>query len=136
MLITNVIKHEKEISHNVVTVLNLSLQIVKRAKIDTMNTQIHNRSLSLLGTGTSLKSGGLTLHQQIVMLPIMVENITFTFLGNDKNVDIKFSAHDAFLEKPSSGTLKTKILENQIILKIFGGKKTKGPIQNYQNRLR
>jgi hypothetical protein len=70
MLITNVIKNEKQISHNVVTVLKLSVQIVKRAKIDTMNTQIHNRSLFLLGTGTSLKNGGLTLHQQIVMLPI------------------------------------------------------------------
>ena len=32
-----------------------------------------------------------------------------------KNVDIKFSAHDAFLEKPSSGTLKIEILESQII---------------------
>ena len=86
MLITNVIKNEKQISHNVVTVLNLSLQIVKRTKIDTMNTQIHNRSLSLPGTGTSLKCGGRSLLQKNVMLPIMVENITFTFLGNDKNL--------------------------------------------------
>jgi hypothetical protein len=35
----------------------------------------------------------------------------------NKNVDIKFSVHDTFLEYPSSGTLKAKILENQIILK-------------------
>jgi len=33
----------------------------------------------------------------------------------NKNVDIKFSAHDAFLELPSSGTLKVKIFERQII---------------------
>ena len=51
-------------------------------------------------------------------------------------VDIKFSVHDAFLEYPSSGTLKTKILQCQIILKIFGSKKTKEPKQNIQNRLR
>jgi hypothetical protein len=28
-------------------------------------------------------------------------------------VDITFSAHDAFLEQPSSGTLKAKIFESQ-----------------------
>jgi hypothetical protein len=29
-------------------------------------------------------------------------------------MDIKFKAHGAFLEKPSSGTLNAKILESQI----------------------
>jgi len=33
-----------------------------------------------------------------------------------KNVDIKFSAHEAFLESHSSGTFKVKRLENQIVL--------------------
>ena len=33
----------------------------------------------------------------------------------NKNEDIKFSAHDAFLEWSPSGTLKIEILENQII---------------------
>ena len=33
----------------------------------------------------------------------------------NENVDIKFSAHDAFLEQPSSGTLKIKRLESQKI---------------------
>jgi hypothetical protein len=37
------------------------------------------------------------------------------YIGKNKNVDIKFSAHDAFLEKPSSGTLKIEILGSQII---------------------
>ena len=32
-----------------------------------------------------------------------------------KNVSIKLSAHDAFLEKPSSGLLKIQRLETQII---------------------
>jgi hypothetical protein len=32
-----------------------------------------------------------------------------------KNVDIKFSAHDAFLKKPSPGTLNNERLESQII---------------------
>ena len=34
----------------------------------------------------------------------------------NKNVDIKFGAHDAFLEYPSSGTLKIERLECQIFL--------------------
>jgi len=33
---------------------------------------------------------------------------------------------DLFLEYPSSGTIKAKILEKPNILKIFGSKKTKG----------
>ena len=35
--------------------------------------------------------------------------------GCNKNVDIKFSAHDAFLEKPSSGALNIERLERKII---------------------
>jgi hypothetical protein len=34
-------------------------QIVERGKIDTPNAQIHDHSLSGLGTGTSIKSGGV-----------------------------------------------------------------------------
>jgi hypothetical protein len=33
----------------------------------------------------------------------------------NKNVDIKFSVHDKFLEWSSSGTLKIEILESEII---------------------
>jgi len=33
----------------------------------------------------------------------------------NKNVDIKFSAHDTFLEKPLPGTVKIKRLESHII---------------------
>jgi hypothetical protein len=33
----------------------------------------------------------------------------------NKHVDIKFSAHDAFLQSPSASTLKAKIFEGQII---------------------
>ena len=42
-----------------------------------------------------------------------------TFIN--KNVDIKFSAHDAFLEKPSSGTLKIGRLEIYNIRKLHAG---------------
>ena len=35
-------------------------------------------------------------------------------MRSNKNVDIKLSAHDAFLESPSSGTFKVENLENQI----------------------
>ena len=38
-----------------------------------------------------------------------------------KNLDIKVSGNDSFLESPSSGTLKVKRLESQIILKSLGG---------------
>jgi len=40
-------------------------------------------------------------------------------LTKNKNVDIKFSAHDTFLEEPSLGTLKIERLESQIILKFW-----------------
>ena len=40
----------------------------------------------------------------------------------NENVDIKFSAHDSFLEQPSSGTLNVERLESQIILKVLGSK--------------
>jgi hypothetical protein len=43
----------------------------------------------------------------------------------NQNVDIKFSAHDTFLEKHSSGTLKIRRLESQAISS-FGSNKTKG----------
>jgi hypothetical protein len=33
----------------------------------------------------------------------------------DKNVDMKYSAHDTFVEQPSPGTLKIDRLESQII---------------------
>jgi hypothetical protein len=36
-------------------------KIVVRDKNDTFNTQIHDSSLSWLGTGTSVKSGGVKL---------------------------------------------------------------------------
>ena len=47
--------------HTVETVLKPNIKIVERDKLDTSNTQIHDRSLSWLGTGTSIKSGGVKL---------------------------------------------------------------------------
>ena len=52
-----------------------NIKIVERGKIDTPDTHLHDRILSWLGTGTSIKGRRI-----------------------DKNVDIKFSAHDVFLE--------------------------------------
>ena len=43
-----------------------------------------------------------------------------------KNVDIKLSTNNAFLESPSSGTLKVERLESQIILKSLGAIKPDG----------
>ena len=43
---------------------------------------------------------------------LLVHVIKYT---SSKNVDIKLSAHEAFLEWPSSGTLKIERFESQII---------------------
>jgi hypothetical protein len=51
--------------------------------------------------------------------------LNFWYIWN-KNVDIKFSAHNVFLEQPSSSTLKVERLENQIILYVLGASKPKG----------
>jgi hypothetical protein len=40
----------------VATVLQSNRKIVGRSKINTCNTEIHDRSVSRLGTGTSIKS--------------------------------------------------------------------------------
>jgi hypothetical protein len=42
--------------HTVGTVPKSNIKIVERGKIDTHNTKIYDRSLSVLGTGTSIKS--------------------------------------------------------------------------------
>jgi len=44
--------------HIIGTVPKSNKKIVDRGKIDTPNTIIHDRSLSMLGTGTSRKGGG------------------------------------------------------------------------------
>lgn len=36
-----------------------------------------------------------------------------------KNIDIKCSAHEVFLEEPSSGTINANRFESQIILSIW-----------------
>jgi hypothetical protein len=41
----------------------------------------------------------------------------------NKHVDITYIAHDAFLEQPSSVTLKVERLERLIILKVLGASK-------------
>jgi uncharacterized pyridoxal phosphate-containing UPF0001 family protein len=41
--------------HTVGTIQKSNIKIVERGKIDTLNTQIHDRSVSCLGTGTSIK---------------------------------------------------------------------------------
>ena len=50
-----------------------------------------------------------------IFLTTVLVLITFTFSYN-KYVDIKFIAHDAFLESLSSGMVKVEWLESQIIL--------------------
>ena len=45
--------------HTVGTVLKSNRQVVERGNIDTPNNQIHDRSLFMVGTDTSINSGGL-----------------------------------------------------------------------------
>jgi hypothetical protein len=53
--IENKMKNEKY--HTVGTVPNSNSKFVERGKFDTSNTHIHDRTLSCLGTGTSVKGG-------------------------------------------------------------------------------
>jgi hypothetical protein len=43
------------------TIPKSNIEIVERGNIDTTNIQIHYHSLSWLGTGTSITSGGVRL---------------------------------------------------------------------------
>ena len=43
------------------TILKSNIKILERGKINILNTQIHDRSLSLLDTSTPIKSGGIIL---------------------------------------------------------------------------
>jgi len=52
-------KNKKD--HTVGTISKSNIKIVDRGEIDTSNTQIHYRSLSWLGTDTSMKNGGAKL---------------------------------------------------------------------------
>jgi len=48
------------------------------------------------------------------------------FMYKNKNVHIKFNAHNAFLEQPSSGTPKDKTFKRHILKKSLGARKPKG----------
>ena len=67
------------------------------------------------------KTSSLTyyLTNSVITKDAIILNIKYSWHRNwhmhNKNVDIKFSAHDAFQELPSSGTLKIERLEWQII---------------------
>jgi hypothetical protein len=43
------------------TIPKSNIKIIERGKIDTPNIQIHDRSLSWISTGISIKSGGVKL---------------------------------------------------------------------------
>ena len=47
--------------HTFGTTPSSNIKIVGRVKIDTPNTEIQDRSISWLGTGISIKSGGVQL---------------------------------------------------------------------------
>ena len=58
-ILMNKMKNKKY--QTVETILKLNIKIVERGKIDTPSTQIHDPSLSWLGTGTLIKSGRVKL---------------------------------------------------------------------------
>jgi hypothetical protein len=47
--------------HTVRAFTKSNIKILESGKIDTTNKRIHDRSLSWLGTGMSIKSGGVKL---------------------------------------------------------------------------
>ena len=59
MYLGNKMKSQKQ--HIIRTAPKSNTNIVERGRIDTPDTQIHDRSLSWLCTGTSIKSGGAKL---------------------------------------------------------------------------
>jgi hypothetical protein len=56
--------------------------------------------------------GGIVDHHSLNFL--FITYLICNVFHYNKNVDIILSAHDAFLEQPSSGTLKIERLESQI----------------------
>ena len=62
------------------------------------------------------------------------KHVYFLFAFN-KNVDIKFTMHDAFMENPYSETLKAQNIEKPNDIKVFGSTNTKKPKQDSQNQL-
>jgi hypothetical protein len=60
-MISNIDKMKNRKYYTVRTVPKSNRKIVERVEIDISNRQIHDRSLSWLGTGTSIKSGGVKL---------------------------------------------------------------------------
>ena len=65
--------------------IKYGIKTVKRGKIDTSNTEIHDRSLPRLGTGTSINSGGvkLALSGQASPLSDMTRSCIFSGVFND-----------------------------------------------------
>ena len=49
------------IHRTVGTIPKSIIKIVDRGKVDTLNTKIHDRSLSSVGTGTAITNGGVKL---------------------------------------------------------------------------
>jgi len=58
-------KYKTKKYHNVGTIPKSNIKIVDRCKIDTSYAQIHERSLSWLGKGTSIKGDGIKLMKSI-----------------------------------------------------------------------
>jgi hypothetical protein len=56
--------------HTVGIIPKSNIKILERGKIYTSNTQIHDRSLSFLGTDTSIKSGGVKLAAYAQIFPL------------------------------------------------------------------
>jgi len=59
LILTN--KMKNKIYHTVGTIPTSNIKIVERGTIDTPNTQIHDRPCYWIGTGTSIKCGGVKL---------------------------------------------------------------------------
>ena len=70
---------------NVGTILKFNRTIIERGEIYILNTQIHDRSFSCLGTGTSIKSGGVKLVIWAQTSPLWEMMRSYTCFICDKN---------------------------------------------------
>ena len=69
---------------------------------------------------------GLTFSNQILFGLVKKTKANIQPLQVNKHVDIKLSAHDSFLKKPSSGDAQSRKVGKQNNLKVLGPSKPNG----------
>jgi hypothetical protein len=82
-------KMKNKTYHTVWTILDSNIIILKRGKMDTYKTQIHDGSLSCLCAGTSMDSGGIQL---VLWVQIILK--TFEAIVSCKTFEAPWKGND------------------------------------------